>query len=163
MNEDLKPCYDIASDWELLDLGYPNKQISQHKQCKDLYRILDFKEKTITFSDATRVKPEGIIDINRNIGLERKMTLCPLVIKVMAAEKPISMPYIHEEYKVYIEDIGEAFGILYYKDNDEDESIVPIKRFFKLLLPLHEEITWTEFNAIKEEKENVDQAQQGTV
>ena len=43
MNEDLHPCYDIASDWEIVPFYTPGKQISRHKDCKSLYRIIDFK------------------------------------------------------------------------------------------------------------------------
>ena len=54
-----------------------------------------------------------------------------LIIRVIDAEKPIKMPYVPEELKVYIEDLGEYVGVLYYMDSDEKKSVIPIKRYWK--------------------------------
>lgn len=159
MNEDLHPCYDIASDWEIVPFDTPGKQICRHKDCKSLYRIIDFKEQTIKFNDTERVRPAAVIDIYKNVPLKEKAEMMGLILNVMLEEKPISLPYIHEDLKVYIEKHDNCVGLLYYKDSDAEESIVPIKRFFAIgRIPKlsFTEITWSEFYALsgKEAEEN---------
>lgn len=161
MNEDLRPCYDIASDWELAEFQSPGKQISRHKDCQSLYRIVDFKEQSIKFNDTERVRPAAVIDIYKKVSLKEKAEMMGLILNVMCEEKPISLPYIHEDLKVYIEKHNTCVGLLYYKDCDAEESIVPIKRFFAIGHIPHlsfTEITWSEFYALsgKEDEENVD-------
>ena len=173
MNEDLKPCYDIASDWELCPLQTPGIQICQHKDYRELVRIIDFKKQTVTFKDVNRVIPSKVIDIYRKVEPADKLPLMPIVLRVITEEKPISMPYIHEELSVFIQYDGENLGILYYKDSDEERSIIPIKRFFKVRKaerkPLRfDEVTFTEFHRdfdypYEGREEDVDQTQQGTV
>ena len=130
MNEDLKPCYDIASDWELCPMQTPGVQLCQHRAYPELFRIIDFKKQSITFKDINRVTPSKVVDIYRPIKMDDKLSILPILLQVLTEEKPISMPYIHEELSTYIQYDGENLGILYYKDTDEDKSIVPIKRFF---------------------------------
>ena len=150
MNEDLKPCYDIASDWELFPIQTPDVQLCQHKDYPELVRIIDFKKQTVTFKDINRTTPSKVIDIYRKVEPNEKLPIMPIVLQVLAEEKPISMPYIHEELSVYIQYDGSNLGILYYKDTDEEKSIVPIKRFFKIVkkgeATSFEEVTFTEFN-----------------
>ena len=157
MNEDLRPCYDIASDWEFVDAP-KGKQIFRHRNCQSLYRIMDFKAHTVKFTDTERVRPAAVIDIYKKVTLKEKSEMMALILAIMGEEKPISLPYIHEDLKVYIEKHESCVGLLYYKDSDAEESIVPIKRFFEIKREPHlnfEEITWSEFYALsgKEEKD----------
>lgn len=162
MNEDLKPCYDIPSLWEETDISKPDLVIHRHKDCQHLYRLADFKKHTIEFHDVLYVKPEGVIDINRKLTLKEKAEIMGLILGIMHDMKPITLPYVPEEHKVYIQHEKKAFGVLYFMDNDEEKSIVPIKRFFKINrdpVLSFEEISWSEFREIAEEVEdNVDQA-----
>ena len=73
----------------------------------------------------------------------------------MDAEKPITMPYVPEKIKVYIEDLGDILGVLYYMDSDPDKTLVPIKRYFKMeKFQKPEEISFDEYNALKEKIES---------
>lgn len=167
MNEDLKPCIDIESEWELidsrgLDPDHPRFKFYQNKNYESLYRIIDFEKQEVTFTDAKRINVGiGILDINHALSLERKRKLLPILLKVLNEKKPITLPYVHEELKVYIEDLDEAVGFLYFMDNDEDKSLVPVKRFFKVnQLPSStefEEISYYNYNEIREKKD-VDKA-----
>ena len=130
MNEDMHPLYDIESYWQLTS-GGPKFQVFEHKEYRDLIRCIDFEHKIIFFSDRKRIEPGKIIDINRNLPEIRKIRIMPLISRVMDAEKIIEMPYLPEKLKVYIEDMDEFIGILYYMDSDEKKTIKPIKRFFK--------------------------------
>lgn len=165
MNEDLKPCYDIESNWELVPEGCGElKQVYRHKDYHDLFRVIDFKKRTIEFRDTMRVTPANVIDIYKNIGLKAKAEIIGLVLRVIHEEKPILMPYAHEELKVFTEYHANTLGILYYKDSDDDKSIVPIRRYFKKIKDnslTFEEISWSEFVKISTDKEaeNVDQTQ----
>lgn len=166
MNEDLQPCIDIESEWELVDSRglAPDQPIKfyQNKNYESLYRIIDFAKQEVTFTDAKRINVDiGILDINHALSLERKRKLLPILLKVLNEKKPITLPYIHEELKVYIEDLGEVIGFLYFMDNDEDKSLVPVKRFFKVhpfpSSTQFEEISYYNYNEIKEKKD-VDKA-----
>lgn len=166
MNEDLQPCIDIESEWELVDSRglAPDQPIKfyQNKNYESLYRIIDFAKQEVTFTDAKRINVDiGILDINHALSLERKRKLLPILLKVLNEKKPITLPYVHEELKVYIEDLGEVIGFLYFMDNDEDKSLVPVKRFFKVhQAPSSigfEEISYYNYNEIKEKKD-VDKA-----
>ncbi len=167
MNEDLKPCIDIESEWELidsrgLDPDQPRFKFYQNKNYESLYRIIDFEKQEVTFTDAKRINVGiGILDINHALSLERKRKLLPILLKVLNEKKPITLPYVHEELKVYIEDLDEAVGFLYFMDNDEDKSLVPVKRFFKVhqapSSTEFEEISYYNYNEIREKKD-VDKA-----
>lgn len=159
MNEDLKPCLDIESEWEISsEYGTrPGIQIFQHKMHKDLLRIIDYKNEVVYFTDRHRVKLNGIIDINKKIEPIRKAALTTFLNRVMDAEKPITMPYVPEKIKVYIEDLGDILGVLYYMDSDPDKTLVPIKRYFKLKhFQKPEEISFDEYQALKEKMESED-------
>lgn len=166
MNEDLNPCLDIESEWMLVDSrGLTSDQaikFYQNKTYESLYRIIDFAKQEVTFTDAKRINVDiGILDINHALSLERKRKLLPILLKVLNEKKPITLPYVHEELKVYIEDLDEAVGFLYFMDNDEDKSLVPVKRFFKVhQAPSSiefEEISYYNYNEIREKKD-VDKA-----
>ena len=159
MNEDLKPCYDIPSLWEETHISKKGLVIHRHKDCSHLYRIADFNKHTIEFHDVLYVKPEGVIDINRKLSLKEKAEIMGLILGIMHEMKPITLPYVPEEHKVYIQHEKRAFGILYYMDNDKEKSMVPIKRFFEIKRdPVlnFEEISWDRFREIAEEVEDDD-------
>lgn len=168
MNEDLKPCLDIESLWELSP-DYPRTvrmQIFKHKDYKNLLRIVDFKEQVIIFRDTHRVKIQGVIDINKKLHNLRRANLANFLNRIMDAEKPISMPYVPENIKVYIEDIEkgheEILGVLYYMDSDPEKTIVPIKRYFERndRSFKYEEIPFDKYQEMKERlEEDVDQTQ----
>lgn len=132
MNEDLHPLYDIESNW-IYSRGEDNIQVFEHKEYKQLLRVINFKDESIIFTDRMRVTPARVIDINKGklLTLKRKAELMTLIIRVIDAEKPIKMPYVPEELKVYIEDLGEYVGVLYYMDSDEKKTVIPIKRYWK--------------------------------
>lgn len=156
MNEDLKPCLDIESEWEVSsEYGTrPGIQIFQHKMHKDLLRIVDFKNQAFFFTDRHRVGLNSIIDINKKIEPIRKANLAAFLNRVIDAEKPITMPYVPEKIKVYIEDLGDILGVLYYMDSDPDKTLVPIKRYFKMEhFKKPEEISFDEYNTLKEKME----------
>lgn len=157
MNEDLKPCYDLEGDWEFVPEGYiPGRQVFRHKGDRNLFRIMDFRSHEVWFSDTMRVKPEDVIDIYRKVSLKEKAEFMPIILKVIDDIKPIKMPYLHEEIKVYIESHKKCIGLLYFKDTDEERSIVPVKRFFEIKrdpVRSFEEITWGEFHDIAESEE----------
>lgn len=157
MNEDLKPCLDIESEWELApEFGSrPGVQIYQHKMHKDLFRVIDYGNKAFFFTDRHRIQLNGVIDINKKIEPIRKANLARFLIRILDAEKPITMPYVPEKIKVYIEDLGDILGVLYYMDSDPEKTIVPIKRYFKMEhFQKPEEIPFTEYQALKEKMES---------
>lgn len=157
MNEDLKPCLDIESEWELApEFGSrPGVQIYQHKMHKDLLRVIDYGNKTFFFTDRHRVPLNGVIDINKKIELIRKANLARFLTRILDAEKPITMPYVPEKIKVYIEDLGDILGVLYYMDSDPEKTLVPIKRYFKMEhFQKPEEISFDEYNTLKEKMES---------
>lgn len=157
MNEDLKPCLDIESEWEISpEYGNrPGIQIFNHKMHKDLLRIVDFKNQEIHFTDRHRVQLSGVIDINKKIEQIRKANLARFLIRIIDAEKPITMPYTPEKIKVYIEDLGDILGVLYYMDSDPEKTLVPIKRYFKMkYFQTPEEISFDEYNTLKEKMES---------
>ena len=158
LNEDLKPCLDIESEWEISPIyaTRPGIQVFNHKMYKDLLRIVDFKNQEIHFTDRHRVQLNGVIDINKKIENIRKAMLTSFLIRIIDAEKPITMPYTPEKIKVYIEDLGDILGVLYYMDSDPEKTLVPIKRYFemeKFKQPV--EIPFTEYQKIKEKMEEV--------
>lgn len=160
MNEDLKPCLDIESEWEVSSEYMPKKyglMVYQHKMHRDLIRVIDYKEQTVHFTDRHRVKLNGVIDINKKIEPIRKLNLATFLNRVIDAEKPITMPYTPEKIKVYIEDLGDILGVLYYMDSDPEKTLVPIKRYFKMEhFKKPEEISFDEYNTLKEKMESED-------
>lgn len=130
MNEDLHPLYDIESDWNLIG-GQEGMHVFAHKDYKDLLRVIDYKEQKILFTDRLRIQPDRIIDINKALPFKRKAELQLLLVRVMDAEKPVTMPYVPEKLKVYIEDLDSYVGVLYFMDSDEKKTVKPIKRYWK--------------------------------
>lgn len=169
MNEDLHPCYDIESDWKLIPSECrPGIQVFSHKDYNPLFRVVNFSKQSVVFTDEERLLPADIIDINKDIGMERKMELNSFLLRILLMEKPISMPYIHERLKAYIEDLGDYLGVLYFMDSDEEKTLVPIKRYFKLtkdpVVLNFQEISHPEYQEkreryFEEEDSNVDKAQ----
>ena len=156
MNEDLKPLYDIESNWEIVD-GTDRIHIYEHKEYRDLVRVVDFKNETIHFVDRKRIVPGNVIDIDQKLPELRKARLMTQISRVMDAEKPIKMPYLPEKLKVYIEDLGEYFGILYYMDYKPDKHLVQVKRYFKVtdadkMGLLFKEVPFDEFYKYGEER-----------
>ena len=166
MNEDLKPLYDIESLWEVR-FNVPGVMVKyEHKEYTALTRLVDFKNHRYLFSDFSRVEPENIIDINKNIGMTRKAELQEMALRLINTVKPITMPYLPEKMKVYVEDLGDYVGFLYFRSDREPEDMIPVKKFFKVVRdPVINffPVTWSEFNSYKEELENVDKTQQGAV
>lgn len=157
MNEDLKPLYDIESCWERNPVSSPKMFVARHKDYPHLYRVVDFAKQDVTFRDTEYVIPDGIIDIYRPLLETEKKEIRGLILSIMYEIRPISMPYVPTRYKVYVDHEKKAIGILYFKDNDEDESIVPIKRFFEIKhdpVLNFKEISWNQFREIAEEVEN---------
>ena len=153
MNEDLKPLYDIQSLW-----GFPPTVIKdgmihiyKHKLYPKLYRVIDFEREVVYFNDIGRVDATTIIDINKDIGVFRKNFLVPFTLQMLNELKPIKMPYVPEKIKVYVEDLGGYVGLLYFKDTDEDESLVPIKRYFEVKNGGFYEVDFESYNKYKEE------------
>jgi len=160
MNEDLKPCLDIESEWEAVQKIMPI-HIYKHKLHPSLYRVIDFGLNEVYFRDKEIVKTDGIIDIYRKLEAREKEEVLGLIRGLMHEIKPITLPYVPFSYKVYVEHEKRAIGILFFKDNDEDESIVPIKRFFEIKhdpVLSFKEISWDMFREITEEESHVDQA-----
>lgn len=158
MSEDDKPLYDIESYWEQTSgmVGVP-VLFYEHSEYRDLKRIVDLRNQKVFFTDRKRVPTSNIIDINKAIPEIRKARIVTQAIRVLDAEKPISMPYVPEKIKVYVEDLGEYLGILYYMDTDDEKSLVPIKRFFRSeSKTTFIEVPFDEYHKYKEEHENVD-------
>ena len=156
MNEDLRPCLDIESEWEAVQEMMPI-YIYKHKMYPSLYRCVDFGLEEVYFRDKDIVKIDGIIDIYKKLEAREKEEIIGFIRNLMHEIKPINLPYVPFSYKVYVEHEKKASGILYFKDNDEDESIVPIKRFFEISRdPIlnFEEISWDKFREIAEEVED---------
>lgn len=156
MNEDLKPCLDIESEWEAVQ-EIMSIYIYKHKLHSSLYRVIDFGLNEVYFRDKEIVKVDGIIDIYRKLEVREKEEIIGFIRGLMHEIKPITLPYVPFSYKVYVEHEKKAIGILFFKDNDEDESIVPIKRFFEIKRdPVlnFEEISWDRFREIAEEVED---------
>ena len=160
MNEDLRPCLDIESLWEVAgDISKPDFPIYRHKDCPHLYRLIDFKKEKIDFHDVLYVKPEGVIDINRKLSLKEKAEIMGLILGIMHELKPITLPYVPETHKVYVQHEKNALGILYFMDTDKERSMVPIKRFFAIKRdPVlnFEEISWAKFREIAEVEDGND-------
>ena len=158
MNEDLKPCLDIETEWKLSSeygVSRSDVKIYQHKMHNDLVRVIDYGNKAFFFTDRHRVPLNGVIDINKKIEPIRKANLARFLTRVIDAEKPIEMPYVPEKIKVYIEDLGDILGVLYYMDSDPEKTIVPIKRYFKMEhFQEPEEIPFNEYQALKEKMES---------
>ncbi len=155
MNEDLKPLYDIESNWEIVN-GTDHIQVFEHKEYRDLVRVIDFRNQTIHFVDRKRIVPGNVIDIDRALPELRKVRLMTQISRVIDAEKPIKMPYIPEKLKVYIDDLGEYLGILYYMDYKPDKHLVQVKRYFKVTYVdkmglLFKEVPFEEFYIYGEE------------
>lgn len=133
MTEDNRPLYDIEGLWEM-DMNIPGMVIkSHHKEYPHLYRLIDFEAQLYAFTDAKRVTAENIIDINKDIGIARKNLLSFKAMALISFIKPIVMPYKPEIIKVYVEDLGSYVGFLYFRSNLEPDTMVPIKRYFKVI------------------------------
>ncbi len=165
LNEDLKPCLDIESEWEhwprFADDESPitreNVHVFSHKRYDALLRVIDFNTHTIHFTDRKRITVQNVIDINKKIEPIRKIMLTSFLIRIIDAEKPITMPYVPEKIKVYIEDLGDILGVLYYMDSDPEKTLVPIKRYFKMgHFQKPEEIPFDEYQVLKEKIESED-------
>ena len=155
MNEDLKPLYDIESCWEIVR-SVDHIDVFEHKDYRDLVRVIDFNNQTIHFVDRKRIHPVGIIDINKKLPALRKVRIMTLISRVINAEKPISLPYSPEKLKVYIEDKGKYLGILYYMDYEPEKHLVQVKRYFKVTDSdkkglLFEEVPFDEYYKYEEE------------
>lgn len=158
-NKEEEMLLDIESEWERVGTT-GHSIVYKHKRCEHFYRVIDIAEMAVIFVDTNRITNDRIIDIDKKLPEERKTELREnLLASLMAAEKPIEMPYTPEHLKVYIEDLGDVTGVLYYMDCDDDKSLVAIKRFFREDIcgdrKLYAEISFDDYQKIKEEKEDV--------
>ena len=170
MNEDLKPCYDLYSLWEMDDYSTKSLQSFHHKVYPNVSRVIDFNLKKVFFVDKERIAEDRIIDINRPLLDYEKKALWIKCQQVMNAEREIEMPYLPEKLTMYVELKGAGpiwyLGILYYKDDTPEKNIIPVKRYFKtddLLLfnsGLWQEISHDEYMEVtRDVDKNTEQAE----
>ena len=153
----MEKIFDTNLAWELKS-ETPERNIYMHKDLNSLFRMIDFKNERILFSDTGRIYLEGIIDINKPLSNERKTALMPLLLSVINSLKPIEMPYIPEKLKVYIEDIGPAVSFLYYMDSDSEKSLIAVKRYYKVINDPVYDFVEISRDMFEKERENVDKA-----
>jgi hypothetical protein len=145
---------DFEAKWKCIG-GADGRNVYEHTDYEHLLRVIDIPGKTVHFTDRLRVIPKNIIDINRALPDLRKIRITPHILRVIDAEKPITMPYTPEKLKVYVEDLTKYLGILYFMDENKD--LTRITRFFKASDGLnYVEVSFDEYSKYKEEMENVD-------
>lgn len=163
MNEDLKPIYDFEADWIRCDNKNNNVIIFENKNLESLFRVINMREQTITFSDVERVS--RIKDIDKVLtktddeekNKERFQSLINMVIDEI---KPITMPYAPEKLTCFIENFpgfdggfDDTLGILYFREEKEDGNMIEAKRFFKInpdgVFPKYEEISREMYDDVK--------------
>lgn len=163
MNEDLKPIYDFEADWMPCNHGNDKVLIYENKNLESLFRVINMKEQSVTFSDVERVS--RIKDIDKVLtktddeekNKERFQSLINMVIDEI---KPISMPYAPEKLTCFIENFpgfdggfDDTLGILYFREEKEDGNMIEAKRFFKInpdgVFPKYEEISREMYDDVK--------------
>ena len=159
MNEDLKPVYDIDSDWLPCISGKDRRVIKFfNTRYQSLYRIIDFNNETVRFSDLGRI--EAIKDINKMLtnsnnekeNMDRFLPICNLALDSI---RPITMPYVPEKLICYIENFPgfdqnypDTVGVLYFRkktDDEEGDEMISCKRFFRIH-PVGAAVTYEEIN-----------------
>lgn len=156
--------YDYEPDWEVVARNNvtENKIIFRNKKRSSLYRVINFEDQSVGFSDLGRVTL--IRDINKHIvnedDTEENMKRYKALIN-MCADKvlPLEFPYHPVDYTCYIEafpgfdkNVDDTVGILYLRPELSDDMI-EVKRFFRIW-PLgaacrFEEITFNHYNHLK--------------
>ena len=163
MNEDLKPIYDFEADWIRCDNKNNNVIIFENKNLESLFRVINMREQTITFSDVERVS--RIKDIDKVLTKtddekKNKERFQPLVNMIIDELKPISMPYAPEKLTCFIENFpgfdggfDDTLGILYFREEKENGNMIEAKRFFKInpegVFPKYDEITREMYDDVK--------------
>ena len=163
MNEDLKPVYDFEADWIRCDNKNNNVIIFENKNLESLFRVINMREQTITFSDVERVS--RIKDIDKVLTKtddekKNKERFQPLVNMIIDELKPISMPYAPEKLTCFIENFpgfdggfDDTLGILYFREEKENGNMIEAKRFFKInpegVFPKYDEITREMYDDVK--------------
>ena len=163
MNEDLKPIYDFEADWIRCDNKNNNVIIFENKNLESLFRVINMREQTITFSDVERVS--RIKDIDKVLTKtddekKNKERFQPLVNMIIDELKPISMPYAPEKLTCFIENFpgfdsgfDDTLGILYFREEKEDGNMIEAKRFFKInpegVFPKYDEISREMYDDVK--------------
>ena len=156
--------YDYEPDWEVVAKKNvkENKVIFRNKKRSSLYRVINFDDQTVGFSDLGRVTL--VRDINKHIvnedNTEENMQKYKELIN-MCADKvlPLSFPYHPVDYTCYIEafpgfdkNYDDTVGILYLRPALSDDMI-EVKRFFRIwplgYNPRYEELTLEEYNYYK--------------
>ena len=163
MNEDLKPIYDFEADWMPCNHGNDKVLIYENKNLESLFRVINMKEQSVTFSDVERVSRIKDIDKvltktdNEKKNKERFQSLINMVIDEL---KPISMPYAPEKLTCFIENFpgfdggfDDTLGILYFREEKENGNMIEAKRFFKInpdgVFPKYDEITREMYDDVK--------------
>lgn len=169
--------FDFEADWKIINSNTPDKLIYQNQVRKTFYRVIDIKEQTYRFSDTGRITK--YIDINKVLtgeskSDELKKLYLPICNKCLDIVHPIDIPYRPEDLTCYIEafsgkDVNyeDTLGILYFKDNSNDQMI-ECKKFF-YIHPIsksetrYEEIDFHTYNNLKTDylrrcEENVDKS-----
>ena len=173
MTEDDKLVYDYESDWRPCNSGKDKIIIFKHDKCPSLFRIVNFHDETITYSDIERV--EKITDINKVLvheddKEENMRRYLPIVNTVLNEVKPIILPYKKEHLNAYIEafpgfdrNFDDTVGVLYFWNKPDekvqtkkgvlDAEMIPAKRFFRIH-PIgsnykYEEINYNTYNDVK--------------
>lgn len=163
MNEDLKPIYDFEADWIRCDNKNNNVIIFENKNLESLFRVINMREQTITFSDVERVVRIKDIDkvLTKTDNEEKnKERFQPLVNMIIDELKPISMPYAPEKLTCFIENFpgfdgrfDDTLGILYFREEKENGNMIEAKRFFKInpegVFPKYDEISREMYDDVK--------------
>lgn len=163
MNEDLKPIYDFEADWIRCDNKNNNVIIFENKNLESLFRVINMREQTITFSDVERVSRIKDIDkvLTKTDDEEKnKERFQPLVNMIIDELKPISMPYAPEKLTCFIENFpgfdggfDDTLGILYFREEKENGNMIEAKRFFKInpegVFPKYDEISREMYDDVK--------------
>ena len=154
--------YDYELDWKPCNSGNVKRIYFENAKRGSLFRVINFNDQTVTFSDVERV--EKITDINKVLVKEdnpeeNKNKFQSLVNRIVDEIKPITMPYRPDRLICYIEafpgfdeNYEDTVGILYFRDLIEDEMI-SCKRFFRIH-PIgsnvrYEEINFNIYNDVK--------------
>lgn len=163
MNEDLNPIYDFEADWTRCDTKNNNIIIFENKNLESLFRVINMREQTITFSDVERVSRIKDIDkvlTKTNDEEKNKERFQPLINMIIDEIKPISMPYAPEKLTCFIENFpgfdsgfDDALGILYFREEKENGNMIEAKRFFKInpegVFPKYDEISREMYDDVK--------------
>lgn len=163
MNEDLKPIYDFEADWMPCNHGNDKVLIYENKRLDSLFRAINLKDQTVTFSDVERVSRIKDIDkvLTKTDDEEKnKERFQPIINMIIDEIKPIKMPYAPEKLTCFIENFpgfdggfDDTLGILYFREEKENGNMIEAKRFFKInpegVFPKYDEISREMYDDVK--------------